>query len=157
MKKLEVAEMDQPETPNPRTKQWDQYKNMPLEELAQSICGGYAAGSEFELKKLIYEQKVIERQFEYTKQQIELQHQKNTELVKDQVKWVKYSAVLTAISALTAAIAGALVTYMLTSPPQQQTTKTEIPQETAQNAKNKTSETAPERTPDKVPSSPSSK
>lgn len=67
-------------------------------------------------------------QHEDTKIQIELQHTKNMELITKQVRWIKFSAILTAISTLTAGIVGALLTYMLSTSNQPQQTKSEIQQ-----------------------------
>jgi len=139
---------------NPRTKQYDQYKDVPIEELAQSICGGYAAGSEHELKKLIYEQKTIERQFEHQKEQIELQHKRNTELVKEQVKWIKYSALITALATIAAALLGWYLGRESQQLKEQLRLKTELLQQIELRTKNTTSGTHPEQKPDKVPLSP---
>lgn len=138
---------------NPRTKDYDIYNELSIEELAQKIGDVAADSSLGRLMRIVYEQKVIKRQFEYNKQQIELQHQKNTELVKEQVKWVKCSAILTAVATLSAAIAGSLVTYMLTRPTQQSTTRTETQQISQPHSETSTSASRPEKIPDKVPSS----
>jgi len=139
---------------NPHTAQYDQFYQKSIEELAQAISRTTINDPNDKLMRLVYEQKTIERQDEYNKQQIELQHKRNTELVEKQGRWIKFSAVLTAISTLTAAIAGSLVTYMLTRPLQQQTTKTETQQQIELRTKNTTSGTLPEQKPYKVPLSP---
>lgn len=132
---------------------YDEHYQKDLKDLSLNLSGAPLNSPNALLMRIVYEQKTMEIQDKYNKQQIELQHKRNTELVKEQVKWVKYSAILTAISTLTAAIAGACLTYMLTRPSPQQTTKTETQQETAQSTKNTTSGTRPEQKLDKVPSS----
>lgn len=85
---------------------FDQFKELSIEELSASIVSGFGAGSSHELKKLVYEQKMMEQQHEHNKLQIELQHQKNLELVDKQVRWIKFSAFLTAASTIIAAFFG---------------------------------------------------
>lgn len=78
--------------------------------------------------QLVYEEKMLEQQFEYQKQQIELQHEKDMVLLKTQLakqedmiatqtkaqsKWMIVSVIITAVATLSAAIAGALVQHML--------------------------------------------
>lgn len=133
---------------------YGKFKKLSTEELADIICGSKEVTSKSSIARFIYDQRQMEQQDKYTKEQIELQHKRNTELVEKQGKWIKFSAILTAISTLTAAIAGVCLSYMLTRPSQQQTTKTETQQETAQSTKNKTLETRPEQKPYKVPLSP---
>jgi hypothetical protein len=45
-------------------------------------------------------------QHRYNKEQIELQHERNMELVKKQVRWIKFSAIITAIATLSAVVLG---------------------------------------------------
>ena len=98
---------------NSRTIQYDQYKDMPIEELAQSICSGYAAGSEHELKKLIYEHKI------------------NLVLLDKQAEIIKSSnriiAIATISAALLGAIVGAVLQYKLTQKTEVATPQIKVP------------------------------
>jgi len=135
-----------------RTEQYDFQHQKSIEELAQSISIVPINDPTEKLMRLVYEQKTIEKQDEYNKQQIELQHKRNTELVEKQGRWIKFSAILTAISTLTAAIAGSLVTYMLTRPLPPKTLKTDTSQTTQSSTESSTSASSYEKTTGKVQS-----
>ena len=83
---------------------YQEYKNMDLPELAEARVNYIRDPSS--IAQLVYEEKMVQKQNEYVKEQIELQHQKNIELVNRQLKWVKFSAVITASATILAALLG---------------------------------------------------
>lgn len=129
-------------------KTYEDFKSKTLPELAK-LRTEYDSPRQW--AQLAYEEKLMEQQDKYTREQIELQHRRNAELVKEQVKWIKYSAILTAVSTLTAGISGALLTYMLTRPPQQQMPMSVTPQITQPRIVPPTSADHFGKTSDKVP------
>ena len=85
---------------------YNHFKNMPINDLAREAAGIGATGSRIEMARLVYNQRMIELQHEHAKEQIEIQHQKNMELTKKQLRWVKFSAFLTAAATLAAVLLG---------------------------------------------------
>lgn len=82
------------------------YKKKSIEDLARLAAGSSATGSNIEIAKLVYSERMLERQHKYAKEQIELQHIKNTEILDKQVFWVKLSAILNAIVIMLAVLWG---------------------------------------------------
>lgn len=144
--------------PHSQSKPWADYRadceQQPDEELAGRMSDYGRSESKMQIARVVYETRQMRRQHEYVKEQIELQHKRNTELTEKQGRWIKWSAVLTAVSTLTAAIAGSLVTYMLTRPLPQQTPRTDRQEITQSRIVPSTSASHSENTPDKAPSSP---
>src|ERR1039457_282381 len=144
--------------PHAYSQKWaDYYKDCELqsdEELAGRILDFDYSKVNTEIARIVYEARQMKRQHEYVKEQIELQHQKNTELTERQGKWIKFSAILTAISTLTAAIAGACLTYMLTRPLPQQTPITDKQETTQFRSEPSNAASRPEKITDKAPSPP---
>lgn len=133
------------------------FAQMPDIELAS-----WQASGDSELVRAIIAEKEWQRrerieQHENNKNEIELQHQKNTELVKEQVKWVKISAIVTATATILAALLGWYLADKSQGLKEQLRLKSELLQQIELRTKNTTSETPPERTPDKVPSLPPKK
>jgi hypothetical protein len=85
--------------------EYESFKKMPIENLIARAAGG-GIGSTVEKAKFVYGERMMEQQHEYTKQQIELQHIKNTELLNKQLRWIKFSAILNAIALLAAVVLG---------------------------------------------------
>jgi len=85
--------------------EYDNLKHLSIEQLARKIAGG-SAGSSIEMAKLVYNEQIIDRQHEYAKQQIEHQHVRNVELLKKQLRWIKFSAILNCIALLAAVLLG---------------------------------------------------
>lgn len=97
---------------------YEKCRNMSPQDLAVARLGNsMAAQADASVAQLVYEEKMMEEQYKFNKEQIELQHelnrqnielqnQKNTELVEKQVRWVKFSAFITAGATLLAAILG---------------------------------------------------
>jgi hypothetical protein len=85
--------------------EYESFKKMPLENLISNAAGG-GIDSKVKKAKLVYDERMLEQQHEYTKQQIELQHLKNTELLNKQLRWIKFSAILNAIALLAAVVLG---------------------------------------------------
>jgi hypothetical protein len=76
------------------------------EELA-IICNAIPRDLDTEtLCKLEFDRRTRIKDNEYYVQRLEVQHQLNTQLVKEQVKWVKYSAIITASATILAALLG---------------------------------------------------
>ena len=96
---------------NPKT--YEEYSKMSTPELCEAMADFGISESKANIARLIYEERQMAEQHKKEKERIELQHKLNMELMNRQVKWIKFSAILTAISTLTAAIAGALLVYML--------------------------------------------
>jgi ABC-type proline/glycine betaine transport system permease subunit len=90
---------------------------------------------------------MLEQQYEYTKQQIELQHIKNTELVNKQVRWITFSAIITAIATLSAVVLG----WCLSELKSLQRLKSDMPQIVQSQTKTSTSLPYYERKDGKVP------
>ena len=88
---------------------YDDFKSMPINDLADEAAGHGATGSRIELAKLVYNQRLIELQHKHAKQQIELQHKLNTELSLAQTKVNKSFLRITVIATISAAILGAIV------------------------------------------------
>jgi hypothetical protein len=103
--------------------EYDLLNKMPIEDLISNAAGG-GIGSKVEKAKLVYNKRMLEQQHEYTKQQIELQHIKNTELLSKQLRWIKFSAILTAIATLSAVVLG----WYLSELKSLQRLKSDIPQ-----------------------------
>lgn len=85
--------------------EYDLFKKMSIEDLISNAVGGGIASSR-EKAKFVYEERMLEQQHEYTKQQIELQHKLNMKLMTKQLRWIKYSAILNAIALLAAVVLG---------------------------------------------------
>ena len=85
--------------------EYDNLKRLSIDQLARKIVGA-STGSSPEMARLVYNQLLIEQQHEYAKQQIELQHSKNEILLKRQLRWIKFSAILNAIALLAAVVLG---------------------------------------------------
>jgi hypothetical protein len=129
---------------------YDNFMKMPLSELAKEATMSIH-GSRIEIAKLVYHQRMLEIQHENAKQQIELQHSKNMQLLNKQLRWIKFSAILTAVATLTAGIAGALLSYMLTVPKQPDQIRHYTPAIIQPHTKTSTSVPDYERKDDKVP------
>ena len=109
-------------------KAYEEYSKMSMPELCEAMADFGISESKANIARLIYEERQMAKQHEYEMSQIEFQHDKNIELlkaelakqekminaqIKSQSKWMKFSVIITAISTLSAAIAGALVAHML--------------------------------------------
>ncbi|MDD2310268.1 MAG: hypothetical protein PHH91_11870 [Desulfuromonadaceae bacterium] len=129
-----------------------------LEDLSLNLSYSPLNSPDALLMRIVYEQKTMEKQDEYNKQQIELQHKRNTELVIEQVKWVKYSAIITALATIAAALLGWYLGREGQQLKEQLRLKTELLQQIELRTQNTNSEIRPVQIPDKVPpSSPPSK
>jgi len=132
--------------------EYENLKKLPLKELAKKIIGS-TTGLTPEFAKLVYNERMMEQQHEYAKQQIELQHTKNIELLRKQLRWIKFSAILNAIALLAAVLLGWFLqewkSKPIPSPSAQQNIqqKRELPQPLS-------SATYPERKTDKDASKP---
>lgn len=84
---------------------YESLKKMPLESLIAYAAGGGLQAPR-EIAKFVYDQRMMEQQYEYTKQQIELQHLKNMQLLSRQLRWLKWSAILNLIGLLAAVLLG---------------------------------------------------
>jgi hypothetical protein len=89
---------------NLRKEELEKLKQETDEELIAIMCDYHE--EKRHLAKFIYENRCREREHEFNKAQIELQHQRNTELMNRQVKWIRFSAILTAIATLSAVVLG---------------------------------------------------
>jgi len=96
--------------------EYERYKAMSKPDIQRAIASMSGGISEVEIARLALEDKQMEEQAKYHQDNIEFQHLKNMEIVSKQMTWIKFSAILTAISTLTAGIAGALLTYILSTP-----------------------------------------
>jgi len=85
--------------------EYESFKKMPIENLIARAAGG-GIGSTVEKAKFVYGERMMEQQHEYAKQQIELQHTKNMELLSKQLRWIKFSAILNAIAIIAAVVLG---------------------------------------------------
>lgn len=103
---------------NPRTKDYDTYKELSIEELAQKIGDTAADSALGRLMRIVYEQKVIEQN-----------HKLDLELLDKQADMMKSSnrliAIATISAALLGAIVGAVLQYKLTQKPEAAIQKTE--------------------------------
>lgn len=84
---------------------YDIFKKLPLPELAEKAFGG-GAGSSLDIAKFILSEKLLEKQDEYNKKNIELQHELNSKLITRQIRWTKLSAIITAIATMLAVLLG---------------------------------------------------
>jgi hypothetical protein len=84
---------------------YENFMKMPISELA-SCAAGRGTGSKLELARLAYSHRMLQQQNEYAQQQIELQHDKNMKLIDRQLRWIKFSAILTAAATLAAVVLG---------------------------------------------------
>jgi sterol desaturase/sphingolipid hydroxylase (fatty acid hydroxylase superfamily) len=125
---------------------YETFKQMPIEDLARRAAGS-GTGSSLEMAKFVYGERMLEQQYEYTKQQIELQHIKNTELVNKQVRWITFSAIITAIATLSAVVLG----WCLSELKSLQRLKSDMPQIVQSQTKTSTSLPYYERKDGKVP------
>ncbi|MDO8446428.1 MAG: hypothetical protein Q7T53_10075 [Deltaproteobacteria bacterium] len=128
---------------------YEYFKNKTLPELAKLR---FSMDSPTALAQLVYEEKLMEQQDNYNKEQIELQHQKNTELVKEQVKWIKYSTLITASATIVAALLGWYLGQENQQLKEQLRLKTELLQQIELHTKNMKLDTLPLQIHDKVPS-----
>jgi hypothetical protein len=85
--------------------EYENFKKLTLKELAKKITGS-DTGLTPEFAKLVYNERMMGQQHEYAKQQIELQHTKNMELLSKQLLWIKFSAILNAIAIIAAVVLG---------------------------------------------------
>lgn len=101
--------------------QYEKYKDLPMQELCEIMAGYENLNSKANIARLIYEERQMEERHKNEKEQIELQHKFNMELMNKQVKWIKFSAILTAIVTLSAVVLGWYLSEMkqIKSPQQQ--------------------------------------
>ncbi len=130
-----------------------------LSNMLDIELASWQANSNNEIVRAIVAEKEWQRrarleQDQFTKANMERQNEINTSLVEKQVKWIKFSAILTAVATLAAGIAGSLVTYMLTTESQKQTKATATQQINQPHIETSTSASHPGKKPDKVPLSP---
>lgn len=137
--------------------EYEKYKKLSTDELAEIMGGREEIASKANIARLVYEERQMEQQDRYNKEQIELQHKLNIALVKEQVKWVKYSAVITAVATILAALLGWYLGQESHQLKEQLRLKTELLQQIQLLNKSKTSDTHPEQTLDKAPSPSSTK
>lgn len=130
---------------------YDEHYNKSLKDLSLNLSGSPLNSPDSLLMRIVYEQKTMEKQDEFNKQQIELQHKRNTELVKEQVKWVKYSAVITALATIVAALLGWYLGRESQQLKEQLRLKTELLQQIEFRTKSTTSEIRPLQIPGKAP------
>jgi hypothetical protein len=102
--------------------EYENLKKLPLKELAKKITGS-SGGLTPEFAKLVYDERMMEQQHEYAKQQIELQHTKNMELLSKQLRWIKFSAILNAIAIIAAVVLGWFLSELKSSQTQLKNTQ----------------------------------
>lgn len=90
---------------NPKS-EYERLKSKSLLDVCMERAQLDGAVSSSRLAQLVYEEKQMEQKFEYEKQQIELQHKLNMEVMTKQVRWIKFSAVLNAIAIIAAVLLG---------------------------------------------------
>jgi hypothetical protein len=81
---------------------YKEYLQLCDQDLAEIMAGRKETESKANIARLVYEERQRNKQYEL-----------NLNLLNKQLRWMKFSAILTAISTLTAAIAGACLTYIL--------------------------------------------
>lgn len=122
--------------------EYKKYKELSMPDLAEIMAGHEELQSKANIARLVYEEKQTEQRFEaeknhmkvqhvLDKDNIELQHKLNEEIVKKQLKLMKVSTIITSLSTVTAALAGAYLAYALTQiqrPPQIKTSSPKISQ-----------------------------
>lgn len=84
----------------------EELKTKTDEELATEAERHDSRSSEGVLINREWQRRERAAQYKDNKKQIELQHQKNMELVNKQLRWIKFSAILTAIATLLAVVLG---------------------------------------------------
>jgi len=129
--------------------EYESFKKMPIENLIARAAGG-GIGSTVEKAKLVYGERMLEQQHEYTKQQIELQHKLNMKLMTKQLRWIKFSAILNAL----AIIAGVLLGWYLSELKSIQNPKKNVQQTIQSQSESSTSASHSERKNDKTPLQP---
>ena len=127
-----------------------------LKKMSDSELTKYQSGWKFGCESYLLADREWQRrerikQHEFNKEELELQHQKNTELVKEQVKWVKYSAIVTGTATILAALLGWYLGRESQQLKEQLRLKTELLQQIELRTKNTTSEIRPVQIPGKVP------
>jgi hypothetical protein len=90
-------------------KEYEEYLKLPTPELAEIMGGHEELKSKANIARLVYEERQMEKKHEYEKEQIELEHKLNMELMTKQLRWIKFSALLNAV----AIIAGVLLGWLL--------------------------------------------
>jgi hypothetical protein len=74
------------------------------EELISIMCDFHE--EKRHLAKFIYDNRCRDREQKFNREQNELLHKRNTELVEKQLKWVKISAAITALATLAGVVLG---------------------------------------------------
>ena len=97
-------------------KAYEEYLKLPMPELAEIMAGREETGSKANFAKLIYEERQMQERHRYEKEQIELQHKLNLELMNKQLRWIKFSAILNAIALLAAVLLGWFLQELKSSP-----------------------------------------
>jgi len=86
--------------------EYEKYRQLPMPELAEIMGGHEELKSKANIARLVYEELQMTKQHEYNKEQIQLQHRLNMELMTKQLWWMKFSAILNAIALLAAVVLG---------------------------------------------------
>jgi len=94
---------------------YEHFKNMPIDELSEEASGlkSMSTGSRIELAKLVYNQRMIDLQHEYAKQQIEIQYNFNNKLFKRQKNLTIATTILNCIVILIATLLTIYLGYIL--------------------------------------------
>jgi len=85
---------------------YEQLKSKSIPELCREIAQLEGTISKPLIARLIIEERQMEEKIKFEKEQIQLQHTLNTELMTKQLRWMKFSAILNAIALLAAVVLG---------------------------------------------------
>lgn len=86
--------------------EYEKLKSMSMPELCSKIAQLEAGHTTTNLAHLALELKQMEEKFKYEKEQIQLQHKLNMELVTKQVRWIKFSVILNCVAIILGVVLG---------------------------------------------------
>ena len=136
------------------TEKYNEHHRKSLEDLSLNLSGAPLNSPDALLMRIVYEQKTMEKQAEFNKTQIELQHNFNKELLKKQLeanrKFLYITVTATILAAILGAAVGGYAQYAI--PKYFQKPTEQKPQEiTRHHTENTTSASRPEKSTDKAP------
>ena len=84
---------------------YETFKNMPTDQLMENAVGS-GTGSSLDMAKLVLEERLLEKQHEYAKEQIDLQHERQLEIVKKQGRRHTTLVIISVMATLAATVLG---------------------------------------------------
>ena len=136
--------------------EYEKYRQLPMPELAEIMGSHEESKSKANIARLVYEEKQMAKQHEYNKDQLQLQHKLNMELMTKQLRWIKFSAILNAVAIIAAVLLGWFLAEWKSSQDLSKNTQQTLQSQT-EPSRLSTSATHSERKNDKVPLKPSTK